>query len=71
MYWKYWWSKNSWNSFIEHGNECVCSYTIFVVLAAIALTIIIGIGAYFAYKFMNHNKENVSRYDYVYQATNY
>ena len=25
----------------------------------------------FAYRYMNHNKENVSRYDYVYQATNY
>ena len=27
----------------EHGNECVCSYTICVVLAAIALAISIGI----------------------------
>ena len=33
----------------EHGNECVCSYTVFVVLAVIALTISIGLGAYFAY----------------------
>ena len=29
----------------EHGNECVCSYTICVVLAVIALAISIGIGA--------------------------
>ena len=33
----------------EHGNECVCSYTICVVLAVIALPISIGIAAYFAY----------------------
>ena len=34
--------------------ECVCFYTIYVILAVIALTISIGIGAYFAYKYMNH-----------------
>ena len=39
---------------IANENECVCSYTICVVLAVIALTISIGIGAYFAYKYMNH-----------------
>ena len=33
----------------EHGNECVCSYTICVILAVIFLTISIEIGAYFAY----------------------
>ena len=32
----------------EHGNECVCSYTMCVVLAVIALTTNIGIAAYFA-----------------------
>ena len=54
----------------EHGNECVCSYTICVVLVVIAISI--GIGTYFVYcKYMNHNKENVSKRDYVYQATNY
>ena len=32
----------------------------------------IGIRADFVYyKYINHNKENVSRYDYVYQARNY
>ena len=41
----------------------------FIVLAVIALTISIGIGAYFAYyKYMKRNKENVSGYDYVYHA---
>ena len=29
----------------EHGNECVCSYTIWVILAVTVLTISIGIGA--------------------------
>ena len=30
------------------------------------------IAAYFAYyKYVNHNKKNVSVYDYVYQAKNY
>ena len=33
----------------EHGNKCVCSYTIWVFLAVIALPISIGIGAYFVY----------------------
>ena len=28
----------------EHGNECICSYTICVI---------IGIGAYFVWKYMN------------------
>ena len=35
--------------FFEHDNECVCSYTIYVVLAVIALTTKIRIGAYFVY----------------------
>ena len=38
----------------EQGNDRVYSYTICVTLAVIALTISIGIGAYFAYKYMNH-----------------
>ena len=55
----------------EHGNECVCSYTICIVLGVIALTICIGIGAYFTCKYMNRNIENVSKNDYVYHAKNY
>ena len=54
----------------EHGNECVYSYTICVVFAIIALAISIEIGACFAYKYMNLNKENISKYEYLYQATN-
>ena len=33
----------------EHGNECVCFYTICVVLAVITFPISIGIATYFAY----------------------
>ena len=38
----------------EHGNECVYSYTICVILVVIVLTVSLGIDAYFAYKYMNH-----------------
>ena len=56
----------------EHKNECVCYYTVFIVLGVIVLTICIGISTYFVYyKYMNRNKENVSVYDYVYHARNY
>ena len=55
----------------EHVNECVYSYTVCIVLGVIAITICIGISAYFTYKYTNRNKENVSKYDYVYQAKNY
>ena len=34
---------------IANEKECVCSYTICIILAAIALEIGTGIGAYFAY----------------------
>ena len=54
----------------QHGNGCACSNS-FIKLAAIALTICIGIGAYFTYKYIKGNKENVSMYDYTYQAKNY
>ena len=40
----------------EHKNQCACYYTVFIVLAVIALAISIGIGAYFVYyKCMNRN----------------
>ena len=55
----------------EHEKECVCFYTVFIDLAVIALTVSIGIDAYFTYKYIKGNKDNVSIYDYVYQATNY
>ena len=55
----------------KHKNECVCFYTVFIVLAVTALTVSIGIDTNFTYKYMNRNRENVSIYDYVYQAKNY
>ena len=45
---------------------------LYIILFSIIFTINIGISTYFVYyKYMNRNKENVSRHDYVYQATNY
>ena len=52
-------------------NENKCSSCIlYIVLFPIFFTINVGIGAYFVYcKYINHNKENASKYDYVYQTT--
>ena len=54
-------------------NEDKCSSCIlYIVLFSIFFTINVGIATYFVYcKYMNHNKENVSVYDYVYYAKNY
>ena len=48
------------------------SCTGFIMLFWIFFTISVsGIGAYFVYyKYANRNKENVSKYDYIYQTTN-
>ena len=55
----------------ENENNYKCnSCTVYIVLFSILFIINVGIGAYFVYyKYMNSNKENVSRYDYVYQTT--
>ena len=53
----------------EHESECVCSYTICVILALIVLRISIGIGGYFAYKYMNHNRETGAKESFNYQTT--
>ena len=46
-------------------NSCI----LYIALFSIFFTI--NISAYFVYyKYMNHNKENVSAYDYVYHAKN-
>ena len=55
----------------EHENECVCSYTICVVLGVTALTISIGICAYFAYKYMNRNRKIATKESLNYQTTSY
>ena len=44
----------------EHGKECLCSYTISVVLAVEVLTISIGIRAYFVYSRWNLKKDITS-----------
>ena len=49
-------------------NSCI----LYIVLFSIFFIIKFGIGAYFVYyKYMNCNKENVSKNDYVYYAKNY
>ena len=51
----------------KHSSCILC-----IVLFSIFFTINIGIAIYFVdYKYINHNKENVSIYDYVYQRKNY
>ena len=45
----------------EYVNEYVCFYTVCILLAVIALTVSIGVGAYFNFKYINCNKENISR----------
>ena len=64
-------AKLTWVALFKPENKCVCSYTVCIVLGVIALTICIGTGAYLTYKCISRDKENVSIYDYVYQAKNY
>ena len=55
----------------NNENECN-SCILYIVLFSIFFTINVKIGAYFVYyKYLNRNKRNVSRYDYVYQTENY
>ena len=50
------------------SNSCI----LYIVLFSIFFTINIGIGTYFIYyKYKNHNKKNISRYDYIFQRKNY
>ena len=49
-------------------NSCI----LYIVLFSVFFIINVGIGAYFVYyKCVNRNKENVSKYRYVYQMENY
>ena len=54
-------------------NEDRWSFCIlYIMLFSVIFTINIGIGVCFVYyKYMNHNKQNISKYDYVYQGKNY
>ena len=52
---------------IKETSSCI----LYIVLFSIIFIINIGIATYFVYfKYINHNKENVSKYDYVYQSKN-
>ena len=57
----------------ENENSYKCNFwAVYIVLFSVFFTINVGIVAYFAlYKYVNRNKKNVSRYDYVYQTTIY
>ena len=49
------------------SNSCI----LYLVLFSIFFTISIRIAIYFIHcKYINHNKENVSKYDYVYRRKN-
>ena len=53
----------------EKRHKC-SSCTLYIVLFSIIFTINIGIATYFVYcKYWNCNKKNVSKYNYIYQAT--
>ena len=53
----------------KHENKC-SSCTVYAVLFSLSFAINIGNAIYFIYyKYMNHNKGNVSKYDCTYQTT--
>ena len=53
-----------------HKNNKYSSWILYIFLFSIFFAINIGISAYFIYyKYINHDKETISRYDYVYQTT--
>ena len=55
----------------ENKNKC-SSCILHIVLFLIFFTINVIIATYFVYyKYINHNKEHISKYDYVYQSKNY
>ena len=55
----------------ENKNKC-SSCILHIVLFSMIFITNIGIATYSVYyKYMNHNKENVSKYDYAYQSKNY
>ena len=55
----------------EHENKCKSSCTIYVVLIVIVFTISIGIGILFTTSTWITIKKTASKYDYVYQTSNY
>ena len=56
---------------LDKSEDKCSSCILYIVLFSILFTINIGIATYFIYyKYINHNEENVSVYDYVYQRKN-
>ena len=56
----------------ENKNKCNSCILYIVLLFSIFFTTNVRIATYFVYyKYVNHNKENVSKYDYVYQTENH
>ena len=55
----------------ENNHKNKCSFcTLYIVLFSINFITNTGIGTYFVYcKYMNHDEENVAKYDSFYQAT--
>ena len=57
---------------LDKNEDKYSSCIIYIVLFSIFFTTNIGIGTYFVYyKYINHNKKNVSKYDYLYQRKKY
>ena len=58
---------------ILNKNEDKCSSCILcIILFSIFFATNIGIATYFVYyKYINYNKENISKYDYTYEEKNY
>ena len=57
---------------LDRNKDKCSSYILYIVLFSRPFTINIGIATYFIYyKYINHNEENFSKYDYVYQRKNY
>ena len=80
--WCWWGRKKLVDNLVEECNKIIekvklvgknedkySSWILYIVLFSIFFAINIGIATYFVYyKYMNHNKENVSKYDHVYQG---
>ena len=57
---------------LDKSEDKCSSCILYIVLFSILFTINIGIASYFIYyKYINHNEESVTKYDYVYQRKNY
>ena len=57
---------------VSENKNKYSSCILYIVLFSIIFIINIGIATYSVYyKHMNHDHENVSKYDYVYQSKNY